>query len=141
MTYVSYNEIECSIGCTTSYPRKEYRWRAYKDGECKEFDNKTEAETHSKLVERYQANKEEYDQQSHQFRLERQKIFDIWFGKLREYFDRFDDDEFDIMYSYAYDRGHSSGYDEVFYYMCDFVEIVDKFREIYKNKSYNNDLK
>lgn len=49
---LSYRKILENAGTPPEYPKKEYIYNAYKDGMCKEFSTRDEAEKFSKLIEK-----------------------------------------------------------------------------------------
>lgn len=122
---ISYKQCEEMVGVKPEYPRTEYGYRAYKNGECKVFYTSKEANEFSKLVERLVVNEEEYNLQKEAYYAYETKVFELWITELKSEFD-LPEKVFSICYSEAYDRGHSAGYDEVASYMCDVVEFYEK---------------
>lgn len=100
------------------------KYRAYKNGECTVFDNREDASRHAKLIEWFSDESEEYKQQLKLYREQDQDIRSIWHDKVREYFSGLSDDEYSIVYNFAYAREHSDGYDAVFHSMQDVYEMV-----------------
>jgi hypothetical protein len=132
MARPSYYEVENSFVNKLSYPAKEFKYRAYKDGVCKIFDSRDEALLYSKLFEKFQINVEEYSELLEAYNKQQQLIYDTWFSQVTEYFSDYSDGERALMWDYAYDRGHASGYDEVFSYMIGFSYYIDKCRTLYQ---------
>lgn len=128
-----YKECEEMVGEKPEYPTKEYGYRAYKNGECKVFNTKTEADDFSKLVERFVVNEEEYNKKLKEYHAFGTKVRLVWLAKLKEEFD-LPDEIFDICYAEANDRGHSSGYDEVANCMYDVVEFYEKIMKVIKDE-------
>lgn len=129
-----YEDICKSIGYDRekNAPKHNMAWRAYKDGVCTIFATLQEAKKFSALTEVFTENKEEIDKfWKSQVELEK-KANGIWYSELEEYWSsqgvvgRF----FDICYSEAYDRAHSSGRDEIVSTMHDVVNFAEKIRNI-----------
>lgn len=127
-----YSEIQERIG-SLPYPTKSTKYRAYKDGECKVFESRSEAIKYSTLIESFCDNIEEYQYALSEYNKREQEIFDTWYSEIREHFSSYSEAEIDVMYDYAYDRGHAYGYDEVFSYMVDFSYYIDKLKACYLN--------
>lgn len=130
---LSYKECENAVSSFPVYPEKEYVWFAYKDGECKQFASRTDALTFSNNVERSEVNKEEFEQRKKLYLEDQEKVMNFWISEMKKEFD-VSDKIFDICYTEAYDRGHSYGYDEVYYYMNDAVAFAEKIRSVYENE-------
>lgn len=116
------------------YPTKTYMYRAYKNGECKTFTTQKEAYKFSSLVEKYWDNEEEYKAQKQIWDDWNTKITVAWYDDLRKEYDHLNDELFDICYSEAYDRGHSSGYDEVANCMINVVDFCDSLIKAYNKQ-------
>lgn len=110
----------------SNYPTREYRYVAYKSGTATYFDDKHSANQHSKLVERVQVNEEDYKKEVEKYRAKEQKAFDIWYNSLREEYSNISVQVFNHCYSMAYERGHSTGYDEVANCMIDTIDFAEK---------------
>lgn len=130
---ISYKECEEKIGPKPPYPEKDWKWRAYKNGECKIFDTVKEASTFSPLVEKFTINEEEYNLQKEAYYAYETKVFELWITELKSEFD-LSEVVFSICYFEAYERGHSSGYDEVANCMFDVVELYEKIMEAVKDE-------
>ena len=127
----NYKEIAAEMS-TIALPKVHWKWVAYKEGNVYYYDTREHASAVSKLIERVQVNVEGYTRNLELYRKQQQLIYETWWNRVREYFGDYSLAEIDIMYDYAYDRGHAYGYDEVFGHMEDFSSIVDRFRELYK---------
>lgn len=132
-TTTSYYQLEKDM-TTILLPVKEFKYNAYKNGTCATFDTDEEARAFSNLVEKIQSNKEEHDIAYRAYCEQRQLIYDIWMKNVREYFNNYSPAEIDLMYSYGYDRGHSSGYDAMFDYMEEFSAYVDELKELWNKE-------
>lgn len=61
------------------------------------------------------------------------EAFDLWYADLRDEY-ILSDDMFKLIYSEAYERGHSAGYDEVANYFPDLVDFVRRAITIYEKE-------
>ena len=105
---------------------------AYKAGVSKEFSTREEATKYSKNVESVSTNKKEIKEWWDSRRKLEQAADCVWEEALKaDYIDvGCSEDLFDAYYAEAYDRGHSSGHDEVAYYMSNIYEFALKVRQI-----------
>lgn len=122
---LTYKQCQDAVSSFPTCPEKEYVWFAYHNGECKQFSSRKEALTFSENVERSEINAEYYKEKLKLYYEDQQRVVDYWFSEMRKEFG-IPDNIFDICYSEAYDRGHSSGYDEVYQHMLDIVEFAEK---------------
>jgi hypothetical protein len=127
MCYGLYTRLKKERGEGPAYPSKTYAFIAYKDKEFKEFSTREEAEKFSKLIEKVQINKEEYDEQLSLYNKFQSDLYNDWHSEIRQHFDDLNDAQFGVVYDAGYDRGHSSGYDEVFGCMVDFCNFANEF--------------
>ena len=130
----TYTDICESIGydrCKIA-PKHHTIWRAYKNGTCQTFVTEQEAKQFSKLVERVVENQKEIDEFWKSQRELEKRADGIWYSELEEYWSSLDvtGEFFDICYSEAYDRAHSSGRDEIASVMHDVVNFAEKIRNI-----------
>lgn len=97
---------------------------AYKNGEVHTFDNREEARKFSSNYEVVWVSSPERDAIIELRRKVEAEAYDLWYNKLREDWSDINDALFRVCYDGAYERGHSSGYDEVANYMGDIVEFA-----------------
>lgn len=111
---------------------------AYKCGVATEFKTKAEAQAISKNVETVTTNMAECDAWWNERKALEAKACNIWYAALKnEWVEDGESSElFEACYSEAYDRGHSSGYDEVASYFNDIWQFTCKIRTIIA-KEYN----
>lgn len=135
---ISYNEAkeqarqELNIVIPESIPKKEYQFYAYKNGTCTTFDNEKDAKNFSLLYEKNVTNKDEIDKYWETLKTLDRKAIEIWHSALREEWSELSTELFDVCYSQAYERGHSSGYDEVANLMYDIVEFAQRILSVKK---------
>ena len=111
-----------------------WKYFAYKDGKViGEFDSEKEAKQFANIVEKVLINKAEAKQHAEQVSNINSQIYDIWYTALREEYSDLSDDQFNICYDMAYDRGHSCGHDEVANYMIDVHEWAVKLIQTVKS--------
>lgn len=103
----------------------EYKWYGYKDGVTYEFPDQESARNFTSLVERVIANKEEIEQNHNTIVGAENQASQAWYNDLRKEYYYFNDTQFNLVYNMAYERGHSSGYDEVANYMIDLSTFAD----------------
>lgn len=115
-------------------PEPKNVWHAYKNKTYvgASYVSRADAEQHfnTKVVERVVENQDEIDAYKCYRQELEQQAFNIWYAALREEHGELSDKLFDICYAQAYDRGHSSGYDEVANCMYDVVEFAHKVRAV-----------
>lgn len=134
---LSYRKILENAGTPPEYPKKEYIYNAYKDGMCKEFSTRDEAEKFSKLIEKKVSNIDLYDAKKAAYEEFYSLVYSEWHAGVREYFSELPDEQFNILYSEAYEDGHSAGYDEVFMYMEEYLSFIEKFNAAKPVTQYN----
>src|SRR5574338_268162 len=114
--FVEY-EKEAEVPLRSSKPDSVYVWYAYKNGklvaESKVSREDAERLGGTKIVEKVEKNKEEQRQWQENFNNRYQAAVDAWYSDLEKEYYMLDEEVFAVCYDYAYDRGHSSGYDEV----------------------------
>jgi flagellar biosynthesis/type III secretory pathway protein FliH len=119
-------------------PERKYQYWAYKNGQAMgPYNTREEAKEKSTLVDAsYCAvnDKIYFEWADKRAKLE-QKALDAWHKDLRSEHSDLSDAVFAIAYSEAYERGHSSGYDEVASYTHD---VCDLFRRVIQE--VKNDL-
>jgi hypothetical protein len=80
---------------------KQKKYRAYKNGECKVFDSKQEAQNFSTLIEEFISNEEEYTAYIKKYK----NLFDLarenWYKDLRKTHSDISDELFSICYEYC----------------------------------------
>ncbi len=134
MDYPNYTQIKTDYFKEVpelELPIKTYKYRAYKNGECQIFETKADAEKYSKLTEKFQIDEEVYNDLLKQYHEQGKAICAIWDNQVREYFNHYSDEEFQIIYDFGYEQGHSDGYNSVLDYMVDAAEIVDKINKLH----------
>ena len=103
---------------------------SYKKDEVREFNNRADALNFSNKISLVWKSSPDRDQIIKDRIAAENKAFDIWYSKLREYWNNLSNDMFELCYSESYDRGHSSGYNEVAYYMHDVVRFAENIMRI-----------
>lgn len=125
---ISYTQCEEMIGEKPPYPEKNWKWRAYKNGECQVFETVKEASAFSTLVEKFTINDEEFKKQKEEYYAYENKVNELWLRELKKEFD-LPEKIFNVCYAEAYERGHSAGYNEVACCMYDIVDFYEKIRD------------
>ena len=130
----SWKECEKESGLTDLPPRPERKiiWRGYKNGEVGCFDSEKEALAFSKLVDQECVNRDEIKAYNDELSARHTRAFKIWFGSLAEEYNYLPTAAFDIIYEYAYDYGHSNGYDAVASKFEDFAGLVYRILKVVK---------
>lgn len=119
--------IYSQIKAKFKYPERVqpiYKYYAYKDGIAAIFDNRNDAHNHSKHVEQFQYNKDEYALYTAKYNEVDSAVYTAWEAALRVQYPNITTEVFDKCMSMAYDRGHSSGYDEVESYLNDYINFA-----------------
>jgi hypothetical protein len=126
----TYNQIteylgyDFTVQCPITYT---FKYFAYKNGEVKEFNTIKEAQLFSKNVEKSVNTENELKRDTwYKIRSEQISHVDaVWFKELKEeYKNSLSDEVFKLCYAEAYEKGHSSGYDEVACCMSDYVDFA-----------------
>lgn len=106
---------------TENDPGLEYFWVAYKNGESKKFATKNEALVCSKNVEKCVTKESALARAKYWDNLQtlEQKAYAIWEDALRVEYADLPVKMFYTLFSFAYERGHHAGHDEVANYMID----------------------
>jgi hypothetical protein len=99
-------------GLPTIVPRN-YNWYAYKNGTCTTFTNPTDAGNHSKAIERFCVNEEEYKQSYADYQAALCAVINEWRKAIREEYSDIPEKVYDLCMSEAYDDAHSEGYGAV----------------------------
>ena len=118
---------------TNTYPEIKYIWYAYTNGEVFKCDTSTEARKISPHhVEQVQdkESKKIFDEYCETQRQLWAKAHDLWYNDLVEWYSPIDKRVIDLAYSYAYDRSHSSGVDDVYNAMGEYIEFYEKICNI-----------
>ena len=114
----------------TARPTPEYMWIAYKNGEVVYRSllswEDAEARGNTEVVEKVCVNKADIDawdevQEQTVCRAETK-----WYEDLREEYSFLNSPVFNLCYTEAHDRGHSSGHDEIANCMIDIVYFAEK---------------
>ena len=127
----SYNEIKEKY----KFPEKVeqiIKYYAYKNGNSVLYDTRQEAESYSKMIERVCINQDKVDEYWIEYKNVNTLVFDTWYDELREEYSRFNDDQFNLIYRMACDKGDSYGYDEVASYMIQFSAFADSLLDTVK---------
>lgn len=109
---------------TAGRPEVVFKYFAYKNGKAQEFNTLKEATTFSNNVEKAIANQDELDSFRKKQARGEMAAEKLWMKELRDDHPELTDKQFDIIYSKAYEDGHSAGCDEVglhfqdLYYFC-----------------------
>ena len=105
-------------------PEKIMKYYAYKNGAIFHAKTLEEAKGISKNYEKVVYNQDEIDDYwNKQIGLE-YKAREIWYNSLLEEYSYLPKGVVEKCYSYAYDEGHSSGYDEVANCMYSYIELA-----------------
>ena len=88
---------------------------------------KEDIEDYTKKVEQYNIDLAEYKIENEIYESESRRLWDLLEEKIKEDsgLNTIPEQYRDKVYSYAYQRGHSSGYGEVYGYLCDLVNIFE----------------
>jgi len=112
---------------------------AYKSGESKCFDTYEEAKKFSNNIESnldeqaYKAARVEYNRVSSEVE---SKVIQAMKKEIGGYGDNEQDNKlFDLAYGKAYEDGHSSGFNEIYNYLLDYDDLIQRTLEIVKSKS------
>lgn len=110
------------------YPKIDYVWYAYKNGEVFKCDTESDAKKISSNVEKVQTkeSKHIFDQYCTNQRELYSKATQLWYNDLVEQFSHIPKPVVDIAYSYAYDRSHSGGHDEIYNSIHEYIEFYEK---------------
>lgn len=113
-------------------PPAVYKYFAYVEGNGVECSSSTEASNMSSLSERVQINKAEvHEYWANRAELER-KASDIFHKALRNKYCYVSDVVYNRCYSEAYERSHSSGYDEVANHLAGYIDLAKDILDISK---------
>lgn len=128
---------EHGIDLDVAWPKREYKYFAYKGGEAKEFESREEAARFSTIIETVQTNEAEIKKHEIEYNRRYSMVFEVWYKGLRSDYADLNDEIFAKCYSKAYEDGHSSGHDNVaneLDYIADFARDVIKAHEMGKAK-------
>ena len=127
--YKEYLQAENVLDYSTR-PTPEYVWSAYKNGEVvyRSLLSREDAEKcgNTKVIEKACVNKADIDAWDE---VQEQAVCRAeinWYEDMREEYSFLNSTVFNLCFSEAHDRGHSSGYDEVANYMIDIVCFAEK---------------
>ena len=123
---VDYNPYE------SNPPEKITKYYVYKNGAVFHVKTLDEAKGISKIYEKIICNRDEIDAYWNSRRDLENKARAIWYNSLLEEFSYLPKGIVEKCYRYAYDEGHSSGYDEVancMYNYIEFAEFVINFKD------------
>lgn len=126
---------EAGVPDYSSKPESKYVWHAYKNGRPVYTSEVSRADAElngaSKVVEKVLQNKDEIDAWETLYKETSARAFDLWYADLREEYSSLNADIFNMCYEQAWERGHSSGHDEVEGYMYDIVCFAEKVLAAY----------
>ena len=126
---------EAGVPDYSSKPESKYVWHAYKNGRPVYTSEVSRADAelngNTKIVEKVLRNKEEIDAWNTLYKETSTRAFDLWYADLREEYSSLNEEIFNMCYDQAWERGHSSGHDEVEMYMSDIVYFVQKVLAAY----------
>lgn len=117
---------------TTEYPIRIFKYYALKNGEVREFDNRSEAEQFSPLIEVKVINKDAADAQLDEYRKQHTAKAVAFKNACREYFTEVNDLVFELCWGFSEQEHHSGGYDEVANGLYDIVEFAERVVAISK---------
>ena len=119
----SYSEVEKDI------PVVQYKYFAYKDGKFIECSSAIAAKAISKNTEKVMTpeSKKAHDDFWAARRELESKAFDGWYAELKAEHSDLTESQFNLIYSKAYDDGHSAGYDEVALHFSNLYDFVQQF--------------
>lgn len=127
--YKEYLQAE-NVRDYSTRPAPECMWFAYKNGEVvyRSLLSQEDAEKrgNTKVVEKVCVNKADIDAWDEVRQQTECRAETKWYEDLREEYSFLNSTVFSLCYAEAYDRGHSSGYDEVANYMIDIVYFAEK---------------
>ena len=110
---------------------------AYKNGESKKFDTYEEAKKFSNNIESnvdeqsYKVARAEYGRISSEAEA---KVIQAMKKEIGGYGDNERDNKlFDLAYGKAYEDGHSSGFNEIYNYLLDYDDLIQRTLEIVKS--------
>lgn len=109
-----------------------HMWYFYSEGEVAAKIPSSEYKLVNDARKRYPANEKiavidvEYDAKVAEWQEFSKTAMRIWHSSLREEYGHLSDDVFNLCYDKAYERGHSSGMDEVANYMIDIADFAEK---------------
>jgi hypothetical protein len=133
---ITFIEASKQVGLLDLGPRPETKivYFAYKNGEAVEFETADAARKFSKLFESVAKNRDEIEEYNQRLQEKEQEAVDLWFKGLRAEYSDLSDALFNMAYGEAYERGHSSGYDEVANCMIDIVDFIEKVKRALKTE-------
>ena len=123
-------QIYEAFGYTRSYnpPPLEYKYYAYINGKAHTCASEETARTISKNIEKVftQKSKEARDNYHALQNKQTEHVQAVWEAELQQEFDHLNKEIFDVCYEEAYDRYHSSGFDEVADGMSGIVDFAQR---------------
>jgi len=126
---IKFDDVCREVGYDRNRERPEpvYEYYGYKGGEARCFETKKEALAFSKNVETVVKNKADIDRVNIEQRELERKASVRWREYLREEYSDLSDAQFGVVYAKAWDRCHSAGHDEVYYYFDELVDFCQAF--------------
>lgn len=126
---ITFEEAIAHVGGYPEPVGRKLNYRAYKDGECKIFDDYVDASKFSNLIEKFVVNLEEWTSYKKKHDAVLVDATKFWMQELKTEFN-LSDSLFDVCYAEAWERGHSYGYDHISNCMTDVVSFVTKLQEL-----------
>ena len=131
-----YNDIKADFP-VIDYPREAQftKWYGYKAGtSLGTFDTKDDAIKAGATVTEKSLDEKAFKAAKRKYQDNQNAIVDAFCKELRDDYPSMSDEMFSAIYSMAYDRGHSSGHDEVALYFDDYYDFAMKVIEISKKE-------
>lgn len=128
---MSYNQILSKYQSSLIKVEPIVRYRAYKDGEVREFDTKYDASSFSNLIETYISNIKEWEAYEKAFKESTLKAKQKWISELKKKFSHYNEKAFDAIYLYTENYLRNYENDESYYdrFELEFAKIDDLIRE------------
>lgn len=111
--------------CESNPPEKITKYCAYKNGAVFHVKTLEEARGISKNYEKIVCNQDEFDAYWNEQSALEHRARTIWYNALLEEYSYLPRSIVEKCYSYAYNEGHSSDYDEVASCMLDYIELAE----------------
>ena len=112
------------INMESSFPKKEYTYYAYKNGQATEFKTRELASHHSKMVEAVQINVDSFNNAVALYKEWDQSVKDTFKQELRNEFPEVNDKQFEILYTHV--SKDLRKYDDFYEQITDLVDIHHK---------------
>ena len=103
-----------------AYPEKPAKPILDRKGDSKYFNN------YAKELERYEEEMIEFRKKDIEYRGETGRLMDLFRKDALEDVGLSDHPKAEKIYNFAWDHGHSSGYSEIYYWLCDLSDLFLK---------------